>query len=977
MVKTSINKLTDILVDNLNQVQISKTSHNRALQLFVELYQKNKKNNEVTEYFKKFLIEQVNKALVVKNRDPSIDRFFSFIARLSLELFSIDEKDQLPLEDIFFYNLINHLLKCTENSKIQIRFKSCLLIYQIFSNFNESTEVEEEVFNEIFEKMKIRLQDRKTSVRTVAVKVLQKLQTQDEDDPVVRLFFDMLSKEGSEDVRSTIIQTMVVTKSNLPTLLIRARDIKPRVRKSIYILISQVKLKVFNGIHKHLIDLLSCGCSDRDPIVTSAFTSMLASSWMKSIDDNIITLLELIKVEENEKLSIDIINILLDQNILPKNDFFKDLGQRLSKCGTELKGFAETITPEYALLWRCYLEFLQKKETVVLYSEIKETLITDPQQHLLLTMKFESSPFIFKQLLLILNQYEYFNDSILLNYLEGKLLDLNFDIDLKSSILLIFRKYCKTEKEFYDHILNVLSDIQDPIEDVYRVEEEEEIKNLRKLHSLTIISYILSNTNKTIRDPVIDGLKDYIVDSIQSEKPEIREKAFKCNCLYILLDDDPNFLYKNNGMLDLYLSALSKDHIKVQMVVATACFDLLTEDGMNNALIEQRKAMQKNDDIISIDQPETEKELLLLSTSGNFCNKFLNILFDNVLLIKDTNDQESKEESQFKLLKVEGIAKLFYNNIIKDQKLLNSLIILFFIKETSDTSLGIKQILSTFFQGFVLKSKKNSELFVNSFTKVLTYFVHSQNTKGIFENLISFYLTLLQPNIGAKVNLLDRYQNQILVEYLRLILGISYVQSPIFLCSNLHLFSISPCVDSVNLIEFYTQEIKSSISLLYKQCSAPVAKFESRVVAIKSHLPENHPTLDDSKKMKLKESLEKYKLEMQADSKKPPKKFRLMKSSVESQPIVPQPVTPTHKTQEINLRAPDTNKSPKKPPPSPSKNKRMEIDQELPSPITNKTVPQNENPKPINFENDQEKVMDTDDNSENDSQSNSKKCIIM
>lgn len=96
-----------------------------------------------------------------------------------------------------------------------------------------------------------------------------------------------LRHDEAPSVRKTALVNVEITKSTIPFLIERIRDVDPAIRKLVYSnIMSEIgDMRFFSIADRELI--LSWGLSDRNSAVKSMCLAMVTNCWMKMCNDNL------------------------------------------------------------------------------------------------------------------------------------------------------------------------------------------------------------------------------------------------------------------------------------------------------------------------------------------------------------------------------------------------------------------------------------------------------------------------------------------------------------------------------------------------------------------------------------------------------------------------------------------------------------------------------------------------------------------
>ena len=148
---------------------------------------------------------------------------------------SMDEDDHLVELPPFLRQLFDWLLDHHEVESSGARLKVCLLVNRLLKLLGEEAEIDDELYQKIYDNMLERLKDKVADIRAQAVNALQRLQDpRDNECPIIKAFIFHIGCDPSADVRKTIVRCIGATRHTLPHVIKRTLDIDENVRKAAY-----------------------------------------------------------------------------------------------------------------------------------------------------------------------------------------------------------------------------------------------------------------------------------------------------------------------------------------------------------------------------------------------------------------------------------------------------------------------------------------------------------------------------------------------------------------------------------------------------------------------------------------------------------------------------------------------------------------------------------------------------------------------
>jgi len=291
-------------------------------------------------------------------------------------------------------------------------------------------------------------------------------------------------------------------------------------------------------------------------------------------------------------------------------------------------------------------------------------------------------------------------------------------------VLKLLRRMNPDEDEFIRYVLEILSEIQDPLETSVKWERESTQKDMW-LSCLAITEDLLQNTRKTLADPGLAGLlQSVILPAIQHPSPDVRNAAVRCLGLFCLLSKE-----EARTHLLLFVQIVKNDRDLIKLATMKVLFDLLLVFG--NSLLEG----QELDNVLSQEPSQilsqsTENIEAVKAQSPVYAvlNSFLNATNEDLLTTA-----------------VEGLAKLFVTDVFDSPKIISKMLLLFFDPATEEM-VRLRQCLSVFFPLFASQSAKHKDTLKAGFmTAVRTILVASKrNTSSVnLASVAQFVLFLL------------------------------------------------------------------------------------------------------------------------------------------------------------------------------------------------------------------------------------------
>lgn len=233
----------------------------------------------------KLWLDLLNRVLIQSKKHQSVERLVKIIALAGV---SFDEA--------FRDFTIQYVIRKTDARDWAPRFRACQILSQTLKSLPEDAELGDAIWDEIYVRMRDRLDDRAPAVRAEAVCAVQRLQDPtDEADPIILRFIEMMQDDPSGDVRKTVVCNAAICKASLKEIVHRTRDVHPPTRRAAFrVLSNYVNIKNLKIAQR--TQLLADGLKDRDEKVQKECAKMCLA-WLANCDQDVLTLLRLVDVE--------------------------------------------------------------------------------------------------------------------------------------------------------------------------------------------------------------------------------------------------------------------------------------------------------------------------------------------------------------------------------------------------------------------------------------------------------------------------------------------------------------------------------------------------------------------------------------------------------------------------------------------------------------------------------------------------------
>ncbi|KAJ1955761.1 chromosome condensation complex Condensin, subunit G, partial [Dispira parvispora] len=195
-------------------------------------------------------VRNLNKVLPVKRRESCAEWVMQFVANFVQYGHDIDlkqaakraeveeEDEEDTLTSRFTEFLMHHLLKGFNAKDKAVRQRVCQLVAMCVNSLGE---IDEELYQELKERLFERIHDKEPAIRVQAVIALCRLQNGEEETPsgeldnVTKTLLNILRYDPSAEVRRAVLVSIAKTPLTLPRILERSRDLATVNRRFVYL----------------------------------------------------------------------------------------------------------------------------------------------------------------------------------------------------------------------------------------------------------------------------------------------------------------------------------------------------------------------------------------------------------------------------------------------------------------------------------------------------------------------------------------------------------------------------------------------------------------------------------------------------------------------------------------------------------------------------------------------------------------------
>ena len=284
----------------------------------------------------------------------------SFLHQEELEQKENDlEKSELIELPPFLHQLFDWFLDHHEVESSGARLKVCMLINRLLKLLGEEAEIDDELYQKIFNNMLERLKDKVAEIRAQAVHALQRLQDpRDSECPIIKAFIFHLGCDPSPVVRKAIVRCIGATRYTLPHVIKRTMDVDENVRKVAYKFIAdKVHIRSLSITKRE--EIIRRGLTDRNESVKNVVAKELVPAWLRFCNESIVELLYALDVGNSDSETPKEVLSVLFQGV--PYDELVNAFQYLD--GNKLIPLSK-LTPETATYWRNLASYLHNEAEV-------------------------------------------------------------------------------------------------------------------------------------------------------------------------------------------------------------------------------------------------------------------------------------------------------------------------------------------------------------------------------------------------------------------------------------------------------------------------------------------------------------------------------------------------------------------------------------------------------------------------------------
>ncbi|XP_072352561.1 condensin complex subunit 3 isoform X8 [Scyliorhinus torazame] len=567
----------DELVQIQQAFEKAQKGHQNLAKLVAGLKQiYNKLQDEEKNTFHEEFIKLLKYPMTIYKREPAVERMIEFVAKFATSFEEPVDEESDEQENCFMLFLFHFLLKSHSACCHSVRFRACQLINKLLGSMSENAQIDDELYDHIYEAMLVRLKDKFPNVRIQAVLALSRLQDPtDENCPVIDAYLHLIECDTNPEVRRAVLSCIGPSAQTLPKIIGRTMDVKENVRKLAYeVLAEKIHIKAFSIAQR--VKLLMQGLSDRSYAVKEVVQKKLLKAWLRTMEGNVLDLLHRLDVENCVTVAESALNALFAQTPL------EELVENCQKLNDGKVIPGENLTCENALYWRClckYIKSMGDEREEALENILPETAIY--AEYLLSYLKklpilkesqradFEQieevmkKEFISQQLVILvgcLDTSEEGGRKCLVSVLQEILILPNTPSSLIALLVEQLLHIQKDDDRRIRLVAEIISDVQEPISHVEVPENADEQR--KKQIELANIKVQLIEAKQALEESIAQ--QDFIHASELKQKIEELE-----NCKIEMI--------KATGQSELKEVHTEKDDPETMLKCLIMCYELLKQ----------------------------------------------------------------------------------------------------------------------------------------------------------------------------------------------------------------------------------------------------------------------------------------------------------------------------------------------------------------------------------------------------------------
>ncbi|CAM8885507.1 unnamed protein product [Rhodiola kirilowii] len=347
-----LNLPTQKLAKILDEARSSNAAHVRKLKELANL-----RSSSVSFFsaFSKTLIPLFDFA----RRTAAAERIVRFVAVFA----TTRDLNDCSLSDAFLEEFVRFLLVASSAANKTARLRSCQIISEIIMRLPDDAEVSDELWDEVIECMKMRIEDKVSVIRTYAVRALSRFANDSEDSDILELLLQALDLEQIAEVRKALVLALPATNATASAIIDCTLDVSESVRRAAYCALAR-KFPLQSISIKLRTIILQRGLADRSPAVRNDCLKLMRDEWLtKCCNGDPLNLLQYLDVETYDSVGESVMEALLEAGLVHLQGS-KGIECVFPTTGTDEGADSSSIVllgPEKALYWRTTCQHLHKK----------------------------------------------------------------------------------------------------------------------------------------------------------------------------------------------------------------------------------------------------------------------------------------------------------------------------------------------------------------------------------------------------------------------------------------------------------------------------------------------------------------------------------------------------------------------------------------------------------------------------------------
>ncbi|XP_067845449.1 condensin complex subunit 3 [Heptranchias perlo] len=336
--------------------EMAQKGHQNLAKLVAGLKQMyNQLQDEDKNTFHEEFINLLKYPMIIYRREPAVERVIEFVAKFATSFEETVDEESDEEENSFLLFLFHFLLKSHSACSHSVRFRACQLINKLLGSMSENAQIDDELYDCIYEAMLVRLKDKFPNVRIQAVLALARLQDPtDENCPVIDAYLYLIERDTNPEVRRAVLSCIGPSAKTLSKIIGRTMDVKENVRKLAYeVLAEKIHIQAFSIAQR--VKLLEQGLTDRSDAVKEVVQKKLLQAWLRTMEGNVLDLLHRLDVENCVDVAVSALNALFAPTHL------EELAENCQNLNNGKVIAVENLTCENALYWRCLCQYMKSK----------------------------------------------------------------------------------------------------------------------------------------------------------------------------------------------------------------------------------------------------------------------------------------------------------------------------------------------------------------------------------------------------------------------------------------------------------------------------------------------------------------------------------------------------------------------------------------------------------------------------------------